>query len=138
MMKVRSEAISAMLRKFNRHIDMHIYKAQTCKLRGEAAAQECQAFVLGQLIRASAGLSKHPQPSVSDFHCGVADVHAILMAINLKSYYEKRSHKSCNVGKKMLKEIQRVYDDIPSPVLDSHRIHLQEQWKKGNPDLDFT
>jgi hypothetical protein len=140
-LKERSEKIAAMLDVFNRYIDTHITEAQTCFL-GDAAGQDCQAFLLGQLIRISASLSKHLRPSVSDIHCGVREFRTKLMAIRLNSYHDKNApsidHTKCNIGKRMLEEIKQVYNAVPSPDLDSYHIHLQEQWKKGNFDPGFT
>jgi hypothetical protein len=143
-MKVRSEKIATMLKRFNRHVDTHIYKARTCKVRKSSTAQRCQAFFLGQLVRVSAGLARPLRPSASDFHCSAFAVFEILKAIKLRTYNEShiygvnsKSHKECNIGPRMLKDINRDFYAAPGPTLDSHRIHMQAQWKKGNPRPGF-
>jgi hypothetical protein len=40
------------------------------------------------------------------------------------------THKRCNFKGKFDKDIQKIMDNIPSAVLDSHLRHMEEQSKK--------
>jgi hypothetical protein len=105
--------------------------------------KSCQAFLAGQLLLASYQLGNFPtRAQASDIFVSVATFYLQLGGVNLKSYVEdspsRQRHDRCNRGGKMLKELASVYADLPSVVLDSHCVHMKEQWKKGNPDPEFS
>lgn len=154
LLKVRSDAISAMLNEIESWIETYATNKETCNVRFGARrdhrasmfAQNCQAFYLGQLIRGSAKLSTWPsRPATFKLDSySVSDIYDILKAIKLSNYYESDSydtdhkyHGKCNNSTRIAKDVKEVYDKIPSPVLESHRRHLQEQWKKGHPDAEY-
>lgn len=101
---------------------------------------------MGQLILGSMELSEwHVRPRASDLCSSASDIHDILEAIKLRTYEEthdfggsRRDHEKRNTGNKMLGKIDAIFDKIPSPVLESHRVHIKVQWNKGNPDPGFS
>jgi hypothetical protein len=124
----------------------------SCKSRTTNAygfGKDCQTHLLGQLIYASLHLGNWPtRTTASNNFRSVSQVYDILRGIDLKSFVEKsngsnpsavfQDHAECNPQKAMWKKIGEIYRAIPSAVLDSHRLHMQEQWKKGNPESNFA
>lgn len=126
-----------MLDKFHSYIDDHLANDQTCRVRS-ADSEECQAFMLGQLMRASQSMGGWPASAISKLDSfNAASLSIKLKDIDLKTYRSRKSsidHEQCNIGHKMAKEIVELFHSDPLVVLESHRIHLRERWKKGNAD----
>lgn len=129
-----------MLDKFHSYIDDHLANDQTCKVRS-TDSEECQAFILGQLMRASRSMGGWPSPAMSKLDSfEAASLSSKLKRIGLKTYRSRNSlldHEQCNIGRKMTEDIKELLHSDPLVVLESHRIHLREQWKKGNADAAF-
>jgi len=143
MLKVRSDCIDALSSKMRSYIEAYTKMPQTCKYSEDMHSQHCQAFLLGQLIRASRILLSWPsRVSVQSLMV----VYMELNSVDWRAYAEisgdarcrtVRMHQECNIDIAIQQGIKTIFNTVPSPVLESHRIHMQVQWKKGNPDPRF-
>ncbi|TID22680.1 V-type proton ATPase subunit D [Venturia nashicola] len=141
--KGRLVAIDSILTDFYFFVDSYVKGSRSCQEQraGTREAEACSAFLVGQLIRASYMLDCFPVRQMgTDRDDSIDQLYSKLTGISLNPYTENNStHNSCAlVSKKMATRMYFTLKAIPSPILDYHRVHLREQWKKGNLDPAFT
>lgn len=135
-------AIDEMLAKFCFHFDSPVEGVHGCYLSFDGAdeVESCSAFPAGQLIRASQKLGCFPsRQKGTDQHNSIIQLCGKLKGFSLKPYADKYpTHHFCCRGMAMARGMSSILEAVPSAVLDSYRVHLKGQWKKGNPDPGFT
>lgn len=123
-------------------LDLYVKGLVDCNLydNGTKEAKGCSTFLAGQLIKASNRLGCFPiRQTGSDRHDSIMHLYSELKGISFEPYVDKKlNHVLCCCRIPMVFGIGSTLTDAPSAVLDSHRVHLKEQWKKGNPDPGFT
>jgi hypothetical protein len=151
-LQVRNSVIIDMLSVFYIFFN-RVYGNNNCKARPatdfwSSHRDCCHALHLGLLIQAYQPLGHAvPQPKEGDvvqssaniFHSAV-DVYHLLGFIkfvvwNEEIPYQKyKSHIKCSFTDAMKTKMKKAYRKIGNPGLDSHRVHMQTQWEKGNPE----
>lgn len=115
----------------------HVSHGPLCKANdSELQSKQRDALVLESLVGGLSGVGLWPVPLVS------SDVRVDLRTLSLKLRdlicYQSpqqnygRSHEDCTFTKTFRIEFAKVMDKIESGVLQSHLLHLEEQYKKRN------
>jgi hypothetical protein len=142
------------------HYYTMVTQGENCKISTATSpnADCCNALTLGLLTRGFLPLGKCSlEPMAEDIHCSVMYVYKVLTNIKLYNWtgsastktepttrassYSYNSHNNdaqehvaCNLQPLLVKKVTDARQSIPSPVLESHRIHMRKQWNKGNPE----
>lgn len=149
LLRIRQATVSAQLEVFFKYLDL-IKRGKTCtvrpshqalipvvtKSRPEKFAESCNALALGLFINGFKPFGDCCSPRSTNMPCSIAVLYCALTHIGPCVYREpasedERNHASCDLTVAMNKDLEKIYLNIESPVLDSHVLHLQKQWAKG-------
>jgi hypothetical protein len=100
--------------------------------KSRAVRRRCDAVALGSLTLELKRNDLWPLPAAEEYRLSASKLGSIIS--NIKILHEKE-HSSC--GSKGFKiTVSTVLDDIPSPVLDSHRRHMKTQAAQLKAEVD--
>ena len=112
--------------------DNHACKAESYNTK------ECDSIVLGSLLKGLQKLKLFPErPTPASLTCSVKSFVLDLTNLEIFTYPEVRdrrrslgSHEVCNISVEIRQSAESIVEDMPSPLLESHREHLRIQNQK--------
>jgi hypothetical protein len=140
-MQNRVAGLQEMLNIFYTLLD-DVEQGRSCKITNTNKKNRdgCHALTLGFLIRGFKVLGHCVlRLEASSFHQSVSTVYDALSKIEVYTWpddvYGWNAHALCDFRKDMRSKLTEVYINIKSPVVDSHRVHMEKQWVKGRPHV---
>ncbi|QDS73124.1 hypothetical protein FKW77_001419 [Venturia effusa] len=147
MLEIRQTGIDDLLAVCYAYIDQ-VEKEETCRERHSKMKEQCHLLTLGSIVHAFRALEIwKPRRTGADIHQSVSSFYkavkhvktsTIQETITQASYghYSPRSqagHGECNLTSKMVVDLLKVYNAVPTPVENFQLERIQQQAKKGVP-----
>jgi hypothetical protein len=141
LLKIRVDGVDKLLEIFYVFYDMAA-QGNSCKRFGPVVQESekegkrcCNAMALGLFIHSFQELGQCcSYPTATNIYRSIDQVHKVLTEIKIYTFRRTYSHNECNMGEDMNTKLTEAFSAISSPVLNSHRVHIHEQWSKGNPE----
>lgn len=133
---IRQKAISDLLQAYYELVDKFTiaFRSGRTICQGRDSKSECDAMAFGSLTLPlrSTGLSLE-KAKAADLNWSLNEFSAKLQGVKVFCYHSRAgSFSSCSnssLGVTLQQSVQQVLQSLPSPLLNSHRRHLNRQWQ---------
>ncbi|KAE9988240.1 hypothetical protein EG327_003454 [Venturia inaequalis] len=143
MLEIRQASIDSLLAVCYAYIDQ-VEREDTCKEEDSGMKEQCYLLTLGSLVHGFRALDIwRPRrtgacvhQSIASFYNAVKDVKISTLpkaeAVTRKRTFYS-NHDECNLMSKMVADLKKVYQAVPTPVDDFQLERISQQAKKGVP-----
>lgn len=102
-----------------------------CHHAGWMSHHRCESMILGSMTFCLARAKLWPLPEAEDVEYSVLGLYGKLTNIVIHDIGEekevRKDHAECNPLQRLLRELERIMDEIPNPVTEAHTETLRKQ-----------
>lgn len=149
MLEIRQASIDSLLTVCYAYIDQ-VEKEKTCKMRASDMKEQCYLLTLGSLVHGFRALDIwRPRRTGACVYQSIGSFYEAVKGVNISTlrepceaeagdgYYGRQTtfvnHNLCNLTSKMVADLKKVYEAVPTPVQDFQLERVDQQAKKGLP-----
>ncbi|TLD37926.1 hypothetical protein E2P81_ATG03601 [Venturia nashicola] len=148
MLETREKAINDMLAVCYTYIDQA--EQETCKAKDSKMREQCHLLTLGSLVYVFRALNIwKPRLTGSDIHQSIESFYqttrkrktSTLQEASMtdprnlyaKKIYREIGHDACEHASKIMVDLEKVYEAVPTPIQGFQLERIEQQYKKGRP-----